>query len=108
MGVEEKRIFILNSEDYGVIIRYVENGFIAQDNEGNWYVFKNSKQDEEEGSYIDSMQDLIYFLLEYFNINPTRYAKRRLFPHIEVGDKYKPKENEKIEKEYYYVVKEKL
>jgi len=106
MGIEEEiRHFYLSNSEWGLIIRLADNGFIVQANDGSWRTFEDSKEDEQEGDHINSMVDLIYFILDFFSINLSRYAKRRVFPHIEAGDKYMPKEGEKIEKEYYCVIK---
>jgi len=97
--------FILEEGDWGVMIHWSPEGFAVQDNNGIWHVFENSDQDKEEDRHIDSVVGLIHFLLDYFNVNSDRYARRRVYPHVEVGDKYEPKEGEKIVARYYRTIK---
>ena len=105
METSKIKKIILEETDWGVVIHWSPEGFAVQDNDGTWHVFENSEQDKAEDKHIDSMVNLIHFLLDYFNINSDRYVRRRVRPHVEAGDKYTPKENERVVTRHYRTVK---
>jgi len=98
----EKAFSSLKFEDWGVIILAAGNGFIVRtlpDGDLESFGGNPNKRDDAEAAL-----QLLWFLLDYFNVNPSRYAKERVMVALEAGDKYEPRENEKEVKEYYYVV----
>jgi len=75
----------MNANDWGVEICHAEGGYTVKDNEGVRYAISGE----------DADIDLLWFLIDFFNMRPSRYSRERIYVDKEVGDKYTLKADEK-------------
>ncbi len=93
-GVSMKR------SDWGVEIVRIDNGFLIKDNEGKITVVEDKDDDE----YLAG-EKLLWEIINFFNLEGSRYDKKRLSVVSMVGDKYTPKEGERlINKSYQQLI----
>ncbi len=86
----------MKKTDFGIEIVHVANGFIIKDNEGNTSVIKS-----EEDNEISAAEELLWKIIDFFDLRRSRYNRERIRIVREVGDKYELQEDEKIIKERY-------
>jgi len=93
-------------DDWGLIILASQNGFVVRTlPDGALEGFQGQEDDENK---VAAANELLCFILDYFNVNPSRYARRRLWVIEEVGDKYELQPGEKLVREKYYRVEESI
>jgi hypothetical protein len=87
-------------DDWGLVILRADNGFVARTlPEKTLEAFKDDS--EEDKNHVSSARELLLFILDFFNINPSRHERRRLHVIEEAGEKYMLREGEKFEKMGY-------
>jgi len=89
----------MKKKDWGVEITKVDNGFLIVDNEG-----KRTVVEEKEDDELSAGEKLLWEIIHFFNLRPSRHERECIRVVREVGDKYTPREGEKIVKEYFFKV----
>ncbi len=96
----------MKKTDWGLEIIKVENGFLIKSSEGHLTVVED-KSDEDQVS-VSAIEELLHHIVEFFNLSGSRYDRERIFVTSQVGDKYEPKPNEKIVKDFIYKLQPKI
>lgn len=90
------RISVYDSQ-WGLVIFKAENGFLVKTiPEKEFQVFENPPDSEGD---VDATMSLLWFILEHFNVNKSRYAEKVVRVVEEAGEKYTLKSDEKFEEE---------
>jgi len=100
--MEETKISFGES-DWGLVVLSTSNGFFVKTSRGEYFVIESKEEDDKAQAGVN----LLWYIIDFFNLRPSRYAEKRPFAGIEAGDKYILKKGEKlVEEHYYYVEKE--
>ena len=89
----------MKKSDWGIEIVRVENGFLIQDNAGNRIAVEEKEDDE-----LSAGEKLLWEVVSFFNLRPSRFKRESIRVIREVGDKYAPQKGERIIKEYFFKV----
>lgn len=87
----------MRKSDLGVEITRVENGFSIKDNEG-----KITVVEEKDGDELSCAENLLWEILNFFDLVGNKYDRERLVITRKAGEKYTPKKGEKIIKDIIY------
>ena len=87
----------MKKSDWGIEIIKTNNGFLIKDNSGEVTVIEENSDNNSKAA-----EELLWSVIEFFNLRGSRYEKNRVLVTIEVGDKYQAEKGEKIKREYYY------
>jgi len=93
----------LDRDDWWLIIHSVEDGYVLETNEGDLFAIGSTKDEME----MTENENLLWEIIDYFDMRPSRYERERLAVIREIGDKYIPQKDEKIVKKYYEAVEKK-
>ena len=95
------------SNDWGlVILQAYGGGFVLRGLPEGELIACSVSKDEGEDEALAAI-DMLRKVVEYFNINSSRYARRRVLIAEEVGDKYYPQEDEELRGQSYRYVRKK-
>lgn len=86
----------MKKSDWGIEVIRIRNGFTIKDNEGNVIVVEEKEDDE-----IAAAEELLWQIIEFFDLRGDRHARERVKVIREVGDKYEPQEGEEIVEESF-------
>lgn len=93
----------LGEDDWYLVINSVRDGYILETSDGDLISIRDKDDDET----IQADGELLWEVIDYFNMRFSRYEKEVLSVIKEVGDKYGLKANEKLARKYYEVVQKK-
>ena len=79
-----------------LMIERVDNGYMVRDSDNKVTVFEvsDAPYDDEGNEEVETMRKLLYFIVENYNINNSRYAKHSVVINNEPADKYESPEKE--------------
>jgi DNA-binding phage protein len=98
--MKKEQRFYFPKDAWGLTVVKAENGFVVWAFPGSEVLaLENDKESERECDDVDAAKKLLWYILEYFNINPSRYVRRRLGVIEKVGEKYTLAKDEKFETE---------
>ncbi len=80
----------MKKSDWGIEIIKVENGFAIKDNEGKIMVV------EEKDDELSATEQLLWKIVEFFNLMGDKYDKERISITKKTGERYTPKKGEKL------------
>lgn len=75
----------MKKNDWGIEITKVGHGFLIKDNNGNRTVIE-----EKEGNEIAAAEELLWWIIDFFNLRGNKYDQERLAIIRETGNKYIP------------------
>jgi len=75
----------MKKSDWGVEVLKVGNGFVLKDNEGHLTVVE-----EKDGDELASAEELLWKIVEFFNLAGDKYDKERIFITRKTGERYTP------------------
>lgn len=89
----------LDKDSWWMVIHCSGDGYIVETNDGLVFPIVN------EDGQLATNEEMLWEIIDYFNMNSSRFEREQISIIKEVGDKYFLQPGETIEKKYYEVVK---